>query len=62
MADNIANIVARVSTQAANGTQEFTIALKPDHLGKLSIKLIMDTTVYRRKSRPPTLPPGADPE
>ncbi len=42
MADNIANIVARVSTQAANGTQEFTIALKPDHLGKLSIKLIMD--------------------
>ena len=43
MADNISRIVESMSSQSTESSQEFTVALKPEHLGKLSIKLIMDS-------------------
>ena len=43
MAENISRIVESMSSQSTESSQEFTVALKPDHLGKLSIKLIMDS-------------------
>lgn len=47
MADNISRIVESMSAQFAENAQEFTISLKPEHLGKLSIKLIMDSDGLR---------------
>lgn len=42
MAENITRMVESIEVHAAQGTQEFTMQLKPESLGKLSIKLIMD--------------------
>jgi len=39
MAENIRNIVERMSYQSGKDTQEFSVSLKPAHLGELSIKL-----------------------
>ncbi len=47
MADNISRIVESISSQSSEGTQEFTVSLKPEHLGKLSIKLVMDSDGLR---------------
>lgn len=47
MADNISRIVESISSQSSEGTQELTVSLKPEHLGKLSIKLIMDSDGLR---------------
>ncbi len=47
MADNISRIVQSISARFAEDAQEFTISLKPEHLGKLSIKLIMDSDGLR---------------
>lgn len=47
MADNISRIVESISARFAEDAQEFTVSLKPEHLGKLSIKLIMDSDGLR---------------
>jgi flagellar hook-length control protein FliK len=47
MADNISRIVENISARFAEDAQEFTVSLKPEHLGKLSIKLIMDSDGLR---------------
>ena len=40
--ETVMDLVDSLSTKAAEGTQEFEITLKPEHLGKLSIKLTQD--------------------
>lgn len=47
MADNITRIVESISAQSSADAQEFTVSLKPEHLGKLSIKLVMDSDGLR---------------
>lgn len=42
MEENIAKIVDKVSSTLLEGKQEFDVKLKPDFLGKLSIKLTID--------------------
>ncbi len=42
MAENISHIVKKISTSVAEGKQEFDVTLKPDFLGKIHIKLMMD--------------------
>jgi flagellar hook-length control protein FliK len=42
MEENIAKIVDKVSSTLLEGKQEFDVKLKPEFLGKLSIKLTMD--------------------
>ena len=42
MEENISKLVEKITSQQVSGEQEFTIDLKPDFLGKLSIKLITD--------------------
>ncbi|HWR24238.1 MAG TPA: flagellar hook-length control protein FliK [Feifaniaceae bacterium] len=39
MAENISSIVERMSFRSADNVQEFSVSLKPEHLGELSIKL-----------------------
>lgn len=41
--DNILNIVDKVRTSAAEGKHDFDIQLKPEFLGKVNIKLIMES-------------------
>jgi flagellar hook-length control protein FliK len=41
--ENAANIVEKISVMAKDGIQECDISLKPEHLGKLTIKLTMDS-------------------
>ncbi|MDL2289338.1 flagellar hook-length control protein FliK [Clostridia bacterium OttesenSCG-928-F22] len=42
MADNITNLIERITVSSMNNTQEFQVDLKPEFLGKLSVKLVMD--------------------
>ncbi|MEL7608596.1 MAG: flagellar hook-length control protein FliK [Bacillota bacterium] len=42
LADNLDGIVERISTRSAEGKQEFEVELKPESLGKLSVKLVLD--------------------
>lgn len=41
--ENIARIIDRIQTSVSQGRQEFTVQLKPEYLGRLSIKLIMNS-------------------
>jgi flagellar hook-length control protein FliK len=43
MADNVAKIVDKITTQLKEGQREFEVTLKPEHLGKLSITLLLDS-------------------
>lgn len=42
MQENIANLIESIEARIAEDTQEYQLALKPAHLGKLTIKLIMN--------------------
>ncbi len=42
MEDNVANIAEKITASQINGKKEFDVTLKPDFLGKLSVKLIME--------------------
>lgn len=41
MQENIANLIESIEARIAEDTQEYQLALKPAHLGKLTVKLIM---------------------
>ncbi len=43
MMDNITEIIDRISASANEGKSEFSVDLKPEFLGKLSVKLTMDS-------------------
>ncbi|MHB1313886.1 MAG: flagellar hook-length control protein FliK [Christensenellales bacterium] len=49
MADNVSRIVEELSARTTDGIHEFDITLKPEFLGKLSIKLIMDNEGMKAK-------------
>lgn len=40
--DNVVRIVDKISTQFEGGRHEFDVQLKPEYLGKLNIKLVME--------------------
>ncbi len=40
--DNVVRIVDKISTQFEGGRHEFDVELKPEYLGKLNIKLVME--------------------
>ena len=42
MAENITNLIDKISTNANQQVKEFQVDLKPEFLGKLSIKLVME--------------------
>jgi flagellar hook-length control protein FliK len=42
MPDNITQLVEKMSASVQQGKSEFSIDLKPEHLGRLSIQLVMD--------------------
>lgn len=45
--ENVLSIVEKVSTNVAEGKQDFDIELKPEFLGKLNIKLVMENDSIR---------------
>ena len=49
--ENVLRIVDRVSTQAKDGRYDFDVELKPDFLGKVSIKLTMEDGNIRMQIR-----------
>lgn len=42
LTENLDGIVERISTRSTEGKQEFEVELKPESLGKLSVKLVLD--------------------
>lgn len=42
MAENVSRLVQSIQANAVDGKQEFMVQLKPEFLGRLSIKLVMD--------------------
>ncbi len=49
--DNVIRIVDKVATQAADGKYEFDVTLKPEFLGKVSIRLMMENGSIRMQIR-----------
>lgn len=47
MEENVSRLVESIRMHAAEGKQEFMVQLKPEFLGKLSVKLIMDSDGVR---------------
>ena len=47
--DNVSNIVEKLSARSMEGMHEFDVTLKPEFLGKLSIKVIMDSEGMKAK-------------